>query len=282
MNQFYINSNEAIIRGDEPSILCTNRGFRYGDALFESIRMVNGKIQFLTEHLHRLKTGMQILKMEIPEKFDEEYFTHQILQLNEKNSITQDARIRLTIYRNDAGFYAPVTNEVSFVIESENIDAHGYLLNVKGLIIDVYMETKKALNTLSTIKSANCLVYILAAIYKNQQHLDECIILNEKGNIAEVVSSNIFAVKNGVLYTPPITEGCINGVMRQQIIKIARENKNAVYETSVALNVLLNSDEIFITNAISGIRWVGAYKGKRYFNNTSKLLLEKLNLSLVQ
>lgn len=277
MSELNINLNGFFFKENEPSILSNNRGFRYGDALFESIRMVHGNVQFLAEHLNRLITGMQVLKMEIPDNFNSDYFHGQIKQLIEKNQIKQDARIRLTVFRNEGGHYTPLSNKVSFLIEAEKLDTIGYVLNPKGFTIDIYSETKKPLNNLSSIKSANCLIYILAAQYKKQHQLDECIILNEKGNIAEVVSYNLFAVKNGVLYTPPINEGCVSGIMRQEVIKIARENKNAVYETTVALNVLLNADEIFLTNAIKGIAWVGAYRGKRYFNNTSKILIEKLN-----
>ena len=117
----------------------------------------------------------------------------------------------------------------------------------------------------------------MAGIHKNEQKLDECILLNDKHHIIETISSNIFAVKNGVLYTPPVSDGCVDGVMRKKIIEIANENKIAVYEISIMQNVLLAADELFLTNTIHGIRWVVAYKQKRYFNNTSKKLTEELN-----
>ena len=117
----------------------------------------------------------------------------------------------------------------------------------------------------------------MAGIFKNQKQLDDCILLNDQSHIIESINSNIFAVKNGVLYTPPIIDGCVDGVMRKKIIEIAQANRIAVYEISVMQNVLLGADELFLTNAIHGIRWVVAYKQKRYFNNTSKRLIEKLN-----
>ena len=281
MTDTYIILNEKLLKANEPSIMANNRAFRYGDVLFESMRIVNGKVQFLPEHIERLKIGMQLLKMEIPSHFNWEYFSVQIKNLTDKNIVGQDARIRMTIYRNEGFFYTPLTNEVSFLIEAESINFIGYELNSKGYIIDVFPDLKKSLNILSTIKSSNCLASVLGAIYKKKQNLDECIILNEKGNIAEAISSNIFAVKNGVLYTPPISDGCVDGIMRKQIIRIAKENKNAVYEVTIAMNVLLGADELFLTNSITGIQWIAAYKGKRYFNTTSKLLVDKLNLSLI-
>jgi branched-chain amino acid aminotransferase len=122
----------------------------------------------------------------------------------------------------------------------------------------------------------------MAGIFKMQHGLDECILVNDKGAITEAISSNIFAVKNGVLYTSPISDGCIDGVMRKKIIEIAEANRIAVYELSIMQNVLLGADELFLTNAINGIRWVVAYKQKRYFNNTAKKLLEKLNELIFQ
>ena len=263
--QLFINNNGTIVSASEPVVTARNRSFRYGDALFESIRFTNSKPQFLKEHLQRLYTGMKVLKMQIDSLYSESFFENAILELAQKNSITTDGRIRLTVYRNDGGLYTPDNNTASFLIDQ------------KGFTVDLFNDFKKQQNALSSIKSANSIIYVLAGIYKSQQQLDDCIILNDQSHIIESISSNIFAVKNGVLYTPPIADGCVDGVMRKKIIEIAQANRIAVYEISVMQNVLLGADELFFTNAINGIRWVVAYKQKRYFNNTSKKLIEKLN-----
>ncbi len=273
----YINNNGTIIPADEPVVKANNRSFRYGDALFETIRITYNRPQFLSEHLKRLFNGMKVLKMEINGKFTEAFFEKAIMELAAKNSVGSDGRVRLTIYRNEGGFYAPDTNSVSYIIEATPMEERGYVLNTKGYTIDLFNDFKKQQNALSSIKSANSLVYVLAGIAKHQSQLDDCIILNDKSHIIETISSNIFAVKNGVLYTPPVSDGCVDGVMRKKIIEIATANKIAVYEISVMQNVLLGADELFLTNSFNGIRWVVAYKQKRYFNNTSKKLIEKLN-----
>ncbi len=275
--QLFINNNGTIVSASEPVVTARNRSFRYGDALFESIRFTNSKPQFLKEHLQRLYTGMKVLKMQIDSLYSESFFENAILELAQINSITTDGRIRLTVYRNDGGLYTPDNNSVSFLIEIIPLEAKGYILNQKGFTVDLFNDFKKQQNALSSIKSANSIIYVLAGIYKSQQQLDDCIILNDQSHIIESISSNIFAVKNGVLYTPPIADGCVDGVMRKKIIEIAQANRIAVYEISVMQNVLLGADELFFTNAINGIRWVVAYKQKRYFNNTSKKLIEKLN-----
>ncbi|MCX6297362.1 MAG: aminotransferase class IV [Bacteroidetes bacterium] len=275
--QNFINHNGNFILSDAPLVSANNRSFRYGDALFETIRITNYNPQFLKEHLQRLYSGMEVLKMEMNPVLNEIFLEHAILELAQKNNVTSDGRVRLTVYRNEGGLYAPSDNKVSYVVEVYPVEEKGYVLNTKGYTVDLFTEFKKAQNSLSSIKSANSAIYVMAGIYKTQQQFDECLLLNDKHHIIEGISSNVFAVKNGVLYTPPVSDGCVNGVMRKKIIEIAQANKIAVYEISVMQNVLLGADELFLTNTINGIRWVVAYKQKRYFNNTSKKLIEKLN-----
>lgn len=273
----YINHNGNFILSDAPVVSANNRSFRYGDALFETIRLANYNPQFLKEHLQRLSAGMDVLKMEKNADLNTIFIEHAILELAQKNNVTSDGRVRLTVYRNEGGLYAPSDNKVSYVLEVYPIEENGYILNQKGYTVDLYTEFKKSQNALSSIKSANSAIYVMAGIHKTRQQLDECLLLNDKHHIIEGISSNVFAVKNGVLYTPPVDEGCVDGVMRKKIIEIAQANKMAVYEISVMQNVLLGADELFLTNTINGIRWVVAYKQKRYFNDTSQKLTQKLN-----
>ncbi len=275
--QQFINHNGNFVEANEPVVKANNRAFCYGDALFETIRIANFKPQFLKEHLQRLYTGMSVLKMEANPLFNEAFFEHAILELAQKNGITSDGRVRLTVYRNEGGFYAPADNSVSYLLEVSAIEEKGYTLNPRGYTVDLFTEMKKPQSALSSIKSANSIIYVVAGIYKNQHALNDCILVNDKGSITEAISSNVFAVKNGVLYTSPVSDGCVDGVMRKKIIEIAEANRIAVYELSIMQSVLLGADELFLTNAINGIRWVVAYKQKRYFNNTSRKLTDKLN-----
>jgi branched-chain amino acid aminotransferase len=275
--QQFVNHNGVFLATEQPLFSSENRAFCYGDALFETIRITNYKPQFLKEHLQRLLHGMSVLKMQANDFFIETFFENAISELAKKNGITSDARVRLTVYRNTGGFYAPNDNTVSYLIEATAMETRGYELNTAGYTVDLYTELKKTKSPLSSIKSANSAIYVMAGIYKKTHALDECILLNDKGSIIEAISSNIFAVKNGVLYTSPIADGCVDGVMRKKIIEIAQANRIAVYELSIMQNVLLGADELFLTNAVNGIRWVAAYKQKRYFNTTSKKLVEKLN-----
>jgi branched-chain amino acid aminotransferase len=268
--------NGHLISIYEPSVAFNNRAFRYGDALFESIRLCNNKVMFLRDHVTRLKLGMTVLRMNLPAEFNSENIYELILELLKQNNQSSNARIRLTVFRNEGGYYSPETNDISFLIETEEI-SDAYLLNQKGLWVDIYSEIKKPINKLSGLKTANALIYVMAGLAKQSMKLDECFLINEKGTICESISSNIFVVKNGTICTPPLSDGCLEGVMRKQIIEIAAQHKILAFENTVTINTLMNGDEIFLTNSINGVQWVGQFKQKFYTNKLSQFFIEKLN-----
>ncbi len=268
--------NGHVISVYEPFLAFNNRAFKYGDSIFESIRICANKIMFLKDHVTRLKLGMTALRMNVPAEFNVENIQSLIIQLLKKNSHAPNAKIRITIFRNEGGLYSPDTNDISFLIESEQLEHH-YQLNSKGLWVDIYGDIKKPINKLSNIKHGSALLYVLAGVAKQSMKLDECFIINDAGNICECISSNVFAVKNGTLYTPPLTEGCVDGIMRKQIITLATLNKILVFENRLTDYILCNADEVFITNSIKGIQWIGQYKQTYYTNKMATFLTEKLN-----
>jgi branched-subunit amino acid aminotransferase/4-amino-4-deoxychorismate lyase len=274
----YCNYNGHLISIYEPVVSFANRAFRYGDALFETIRVINGKVMFINDHMRRIKVGMTILRMNVPSDFGSDNIARLIDELIKQNEIDNDVRVRLTIFRNDGGFYTPKNNDISFLIETEDLDEKGgYRINEIGYNIEVFHDIKKHKNKLSNLKSGNALLYVLAGIYKRDIKMDDCLIVNEGGNICETISSNNFIVKNGALYTPALNEGCVDGVMRKQVISLAQHHRILCYEITLAFNALMNADEIFLTNAVKGIRWVGQYKTKNYQNKMSSFFNEKLN-----
>jgi len=274
----FCNYNGHLISIYEPVVSFANRAFRYGDSLFETIRVINGKIMFMADHLRRIKIGMTVLRMNIPTDFNAENISRLTGELLTKNKIANDARVRLTIFRNEGGFYAPHTNDISFLIEAEDLEHKGgYNLNDTGFAVDVFHDIKKHKNKLSNLKTGNALIYVLAGIYKKDIKIDDCLIINEDGNVCESISSNIFIVKNGALYTPALSEGCIEGVMRKQIIEIAQQHRILCYEITLAFNTLMNADEMFLCNSIQGIRWIEKYKTKIYQSKLAAFFVEKLN-----
>ena len=202
-------------------------------------------------------------------------FRHELL---EHNHISENARIRLTVFRNEGGFYAPETNDISFLIEAEALETKGYELNQKGLWVDIYADIKKQINKLSNIKSTNALHYVMAGLAKQSMNLDECLLVNDNGFICEAISSNIFVVKNGTLFTAPLSEGCVAGIMRKHILNLAHQHKILYFENQITINTLMNGDELFLTNSIRGVQWVGQFKHKYYTNKTAQFFNEKLNM----
>ena len=217
--------------------------------------------------------------MEIPTVIETGFVEKEIIKLLHKNKLYQGVRIRLSVFRDQGGKYTPQSNNASYIVETEYLEKDHYELNHKGSIIGIFPEIKKAINDLSNLKSANALLFVMAGIYAKQNKLDDCILLNEAGNIVEGISSNIFLIKGNVISTPPLKDGPVAGIMRKQILKIADLNGLKInFESSLNEAHLLNADEIFFTNSISGIQWVIAYKDRRYFNHIARQFIDKLNI----
>lgn len=276
MQQEYILHNDEFIDKDLPMVGASNRGLKYGDGLFESMRMQGGKLMFAELHADRLFAGMKALKMDGGNLMDAWFLKKKTAELARKNKCGNNARFRLSIYRDGAGFYQPESNKCGYFLESTSADA-GYPLNSKGLIIDVYDEIPKPLNILSNYKTSNALIYVMAGIFKSQNRLDEAILLNQNGFICEAISSNVFVVYNKQIFTPSLAEGCIGGVMRAVILRVAMEQNMPITEAQISPQILNEADEIFLTNAAGGIRWVMGYGRRRYFNEVSRFLSAKLN-----
>ncbi|MDQ2177555.1 aminotransferase class IV [Marinifilum sp. D714] len=273
----YINLNGELFPKDSPVFGAENRAFRYGDSLFETIHSNGTEIQFFDQHLDRLIMGMKTIGMIVPENFRDKLKIN-ITYLINKNKSFAGTRIRLSVFRNDGGLYTPTDNTVSYLIETSRLEEDQYVINKKGLKIDIYKDCRKSSDIISQFKTGNSLLFIMAGNYKNRMHLDDCLILNERGNPIESISSSLFIVKNDILMTPSIESGAVSGIMREQLIETALKLNMTVYDDCmITVNDLLEADEIFLSNAISGIRWVVAFRDRRYFNKTAKLLLEELN-----
>jgi len=278
MSVEYINFNGSVLPADQLIFKANNRGFRYGDGLFESMRFIKGKLKFPEMHIERIQKGMKMLRFDNCSLIDTWFIREKVEELVRRNRTGADARVRLTVFRDSEGLYSPVSNKFGYVLEIQKLDESQYVLNKKGLIIDVYDEIPKPVNALSNLKTCNAMIYVLAGIYKNQNAIDEVLILNQHGFLCESMSSNVFVVYDRKLYTPSLNEGCIAGVMRQVVMRLAKENNIELVEAQINPDILNEADEVFLTNAAKGIQWVMGYNNKRYFNEVSRFLSEKLNL----
>lgn len=275
--QNYINHNGKIIPSDTPLFTHKNRAFSYGDGLFESMRYHQDKIVFYDSHYIRLCRGMELLKMQFANGIGKEFIFDACRELAKKNMIEKDGRIRLQLYRNEGGFYAPLSLEASFVISIIPIEDHAFRMNERGLRIDVFDTFRKGIGMASEIKSSSALLYVLSGLDAREKNVDECILLNTEGGIAETTKSNIFMVKDDIFYTPPLSELGLPGIMREQLIQILREEGKEIIEKRILATELKNFDEIILSNAIRGIEWVVAYQNKRFYNKNAVWLMKKLN-----
>ena len=277
MQQEYILHNDEFFSVNHTVISAGNRSFRYGDGLFETIRMSNGKLNFPELHADRLREGMKALKIEGSALLDEYFLKQKTAELCKKNKLKDNVKFRLSVYRAGDGLYTPESNKYGYVLEASPLPGNQYELNKKGLIVDVYNEITKPVNMLSNIKTSSSLLYVMAGLFKKQHKLDEAILLNQHGFICESISSNIFVVYDKQIYTPALSEGCISGVMRKVVMQLAKANDISIIEAQLNPEVLRQAEEVFVTNAIGGIRWVMGYGRKRYFNENAKNLSTLLN-----
>lgn len=275
-NKLYINYNGKLFLETENIFTVNNRAFKYGDAIFETIRVVDGKLCFLSDHFERLKKGMDFLQFKNCE-ITFETLIKQIEDLVLKNNIKKGGRVRLTVFREAEGFYTPFNEKCGYVIEAKSIEQNHYSLNENGLIVDIYNLHRRSTSKLSNIKTTNDIPQILAGLYALENNLDDCIILNKHNRIVETTNSNIFLYKKNNIYTPSLDEGCMDGVMRKQILKIAEKLKINIFEGMLNANVLQQTDEVFLTNVVRGVQWVKTFKEKTYTNEAAKIFVNELN-----
>lgn len=272
-----INFN-GVLHSSADNLLVNNRSFLYGDGVFETVKIVADKILFVEDHYFRLMASMRVVRMEIPMNFTLEYFEEQILVALKGNNLSGAVRARITVYRNDGGYYLPKTNAVSFLIEVLSIDNALYRIDKTTYEVDLYKDFYVAKQLLSSIKTTNKIINITGSIFAKENGLDNCLLLNDSKNVIEALQGNIFMVMDGKLITPPVSEGCLNGVMRKQILSLAKKIENLeVLEQPISPFDLQKAEELFITNVIKGIQPITKYRKKEYGSVVAESLLIQLN-----
>ena len=261
----FFNYNGKIFKENENIIGPTNRGLRYGDGIFETLKFKNDKIILATQHFERLWAGMHALQFTIPIHFTEEKLVIEIQALIKKNKL-KESRVRLTIIRSDGGIYDPKNDTPNYIIEAINLPEDNGLLNINGLQICIYEDAVKSIDKFNNLKTNNYLPYFMGAKFAKLQHCNDAIILNSRGNICDTTIANIFVVKDKNIYTAALTEGCVAGVMRYWLINTLRLLDYKVVETSLTKKILHEADEVFLSNSIYNIRWVGSLENKKYTN----------------
>lgn len=263
-------------------ISINNRGYAYGDALFETIKVLDNKLLFWEDHYFRLMASMRIMRMQIPMHFTMEYLEEQIkLTLNANNLQSKAARVKLIVHRNEGGFYLPEKNTVAFNISVKPLKQDVYKVNQDFYEIDLFKDYYVSPSLLSTLKSNNKAINVIGSIFAKENSLHNCLLINTNKSIVEALNGNVFLVKGNTIKTPPLSDGCLKGIMRMQVKKIVEKLPDYnLEESSISPFELQKADEIFISNAITGIQPVSKYRKKEFGSSVANLLIQKLNIKV--
>lgn len=260
----HICFNGNVLPATDKVLTAANKSYRYGDGLFETMKMVNRNIPLFELHMDRLFASLQVLEFSTPETLTDEKLKDDIIALCNKNQVTGLARIRLSISRGEGAVYDQENDRASYLIEVWPAEASGSQLNEEGLLIGIYPHARKSMDRLSSLKSANYLPYIMAARFARAKQWNDCLILNTDGNIADATIANVFLVKDARILTPAEGQGGVSGVMRKWLLEQLRRSGREVLEKEISIADVLDADELFLTNAVNGIRWVERFENKSY------------------
>jgi branched-chain amino acid aminotransferase len=271
-----INHNGALTSTQSPVFTVHNRGLLYGDAVFETLRYSQDHIHFWEDHYFRLMAAMRIFRMDIPMTFTPEFLEQECLRVIEAQSeIAAAWRIRLTVFRKDGGAYLPNTREVGYVIEAKALDS-AYYLAAETYKVELFNDYYLQKSMLSNLKSNNKALQVIGSIFMQEQGFDNGILVNDEKEVVEFLNGNLFVVEDGKLRTPPITSGCLDGIMRKQIIRIAKKLEVSCVEEPISPFDLQRVQELFMTNAIVGIQAVSSYRRTTYEKSISQKLQQGL------
>lgn len=275
-----INFNGTLASDDQPLISSSNRALLYGDGIFETLKAVNGKLLFWEDHYFRLMSGMRILRMEIPMEFTPEFLEEEIRKTLEANQLSnQTARIRLTVYRLGGGTYLPKDRGVGYFISSKEFTSPFYLLDEAPCEVELYKDHYVHADLITTLKTTNKIIHVTGSIWAQENGYDNCLLINNNKSVVEALQGNLFLVKGTHIKTPPLSDGCLRGIIRKQLLDIIPlMDGYTIEEASISPFELQKADELFITNTIIGIRPITKYRKKEYTSHVCSQILKKLNV----
>jgi branched-chain amino acid aminotransferase len=252
----YCNHNGKLVKTDAIDIDSANSAFRHGYSLVETMLLRNGEIALESRHWERLFEGMRSLNFSIPRHFTKQLLQNELLKCIKKNGLEQQCRVRLQVYTTINSVFEQEKLPPHFLIECFPMDDAIIKLNENGLICGLAKGIVKNADSYSHLKTGSMLPYILAANQAKKQGWNDALICNSKENIVESTIANIFWIKNKIIYTPSSSEGCVEGIMKQFLTEKLQQDNINVEEKALTKTLLDDADEVFLTNAVRGIKWV--------------------------
>lgn len=262
----FINYNGKLINQEAPVIEANNRGLRYGDGLFETMRMLDGDIPLFAKHMERLFRGLALLQFDVPVHFTGNHIREEILRLCRRNKVEKKARVRLSVFRGKGGLFDPENLQPNYIIEAMPLPDNYLRLNENGLVVDIYSDVRKSCDLLANCKTNNYLPYVLAALYAKKNRLNDCLVLNQYERICDSSMANVFWIAKDVIYTTPLSEGCVAGIMRNHLMEKIKGAGFDMREALLDSAVIEQAGEVFLTNAAYGMRWVKQYRNTVFSN----------------
>ena len=263
----FVYVNGQMLPLSQPALPVQNQGFKFGDGLFETMRLIRGRLPLEQLHCERLWAGMQKLHLLLPSLRNWQDWLQQIAALANANNCLEHGRVRLTIFRDESSY--------GYTLEATPLQPSYQQWNIAGERLVIFPEGRKAMDAFSNIKSTSYQLYAMTALFAHNNNADDAIVLNTEGNICDTSRANLFIVKDGNVFTPALSQGCVAGVMRRWIIDCLIKTGYSVTETTLTEADLLQADEIFLTNALYGIRWVSCFGDKHYTSHFSHKFYEQ-------
>jgi branched-chain amino acid aminotransferase len=272
--------NGKVHPGSDPIAGPDCRGLRFGDGLFETIRHTGRGMPLFDLHMDRFFSGLRTLRFDIPRHDGPERIHEQVNALLQKNGIRGQARIRLTAFRGDGGINDPVSDLPQIVIQCWPLPDTYDRLNEHGLVLGVCPDICKSGDGLSALKHNSCLPYLIAAKQARDKKWNDALLLDPFGHVADATIANLFWINEGQVFTPPLSDGPVSGVFRRYLCAALGQEGRPVSEKSVTSGELELAGEIFLTNALFGIRSVGMFAGRPYARTITTQLYRRFVLPL--
>jgi len=241
--------NGDFIAESELRLPLTNRAFQFNDGFFETAIVADGKLRFCEDHQARITAAAKALKLELPQTIVSGKLQQQLLKLAERNKAANYGRLKLKLWRSGSGLYTPETNQANWLATIVPVSPAA----TSPLHIGICETITTNYNPFSFFKGPNALLYVMAGIEKKEKGFDDMLLLNRQNHVSELTSANIFWLKNNVLFTPAIDTGCVQGIVRQNILRWCHSAGTKIKEVYFNAESLLKADTIFAAN-VTGIR----------------------------
>ncbi|MEJ2585813.1 MAG: aminotransferase class IV [Robiginitalea sp.] len=274
-----VNYNGDLLPESSHFLNHQNRGVRFGDALSERIRYTGRGLLFWEDHYFRLMAAMRQLRMEIPMNFTLEFLEAEIQKtLVASGHQNAPALIEIQIVRKGGAHLLPVTQEVSYIIETEALETAKFTIGGSPFVADLFRDYYIQADALSRLPHHNKITHVLASIFASENDLHTCLLLNHRKEMAEGLHGNLFLRKGKQIKTPPLDSGGSAGILRGFLLKQGlAEDGFELVEDKISPFELQQADELFLLDIVHGVQPISRYRKASFTPEAATRVTEILN-----